>query len=323
MVNLTNNELSVINHVTQKLDATVNLGTILSEAISQLADNGTPTNSVEASSELTLMGVVSDSETFTINNPAVAGTNVYEFLSDTAQSKTSPTNIGINITANTVKATGTLTLAAQPTSGDTMTIGTKVYTFVPRGTDTADGEVSIGTDLASAKLALVAAINGTDGVSDPHSSVSAAAFVSDDCVITALVGGTVGNAIATTETFTSNSNIFGGVTLSGGSNCSAANAVTAIIAAVNSNDTQNVAASAGTGTVVVFTADVAGAAGNSIAVSESMANGAFGGSTLSGGANGTPAKKGKILADSSYLYICLADNTTSGKNWKRISLSTF
>ena len=34
---------------------------------------------------------------------------------------------------NAVAAVGTLTLAAQPTAGDTMTIGTKVYTFVDAG----------------------------------------------------------------------------------------------------------------------------------------------------------------------------------------------
>jgi len=43
--------------------------------------------------------------------------------------------------------------------------------------------------------------------------VSAAAFDGDTCVITALSGGTGGNAIATTETFTATSNVFDGTTL--------------------------------------------------------------------------------------------------------------
>ena len=117
---------------------------------------------------------------------------------------------------NAVKATPqTLTIDIQPTIGDSMTIGAKVYTFVTVGTATTAGKVSIGTDLATAKLAIVAAINGTDGVNKPHPIVSASAFVVNVCTLTALLAGASGN-IAITETFTAVTNIFSAVTLTGG-----------------------------------------------------------------------------------------------------------
>ena len=81
-----------------------------------------------------------------------------------------------------------MTLAAQPTSGDTFTLGEKVYTFVPEGTANADGEVGIGADLAGAQANVVAAINGSDGHNTAHSTVSIAAFAANDAVITALYG---------------------------------------------------------------------------------------------------------------------------------------
>lgn len=286
---------------------------------------GTPTNAKAASKTLTISGVVIDGETVTINNPAVAGTDVYEFLTDVAQTKTSEANIAVNIEASAVKAFGTLTVDTQPTSADTMTIGSKVFTFVPNGTDTADGEISVGTDLASAKAAIVAAINGTDVFNDPHPLVTAAAFgVADACVITALVGGTVGNTIVTTETFDASTNIFAAGVLGSGANCSAANAVTALVSAIEANDSQDVGSADGAGDTVVLTADDVGVAGNSIIIAEAMANGAFaGGATLlSGGQAGTVGLKGETKIDSSYLYKCIENNTITDDHWRRISLGS-
>ncbi|MCC6959228.1 MAG: hypothetical protein IT301_05225, partial [Dehalococcoidia bacterium] len=100
----------------------------------------------------------------------------------------------------------------QPTAADTFTIGGTVYTVQASGANSA-GEVNVGADVAAAKLNIVAAINGTDGWNDPNPSVSAAAFVSDDCVLTARLPGTAGNSIATTETFTAGTNIFDAATL--------------------------------------------------------------------------------------------------------------
>lgn len=321
MDSLTSRELAHLNNVTKKFA----LGTKLQEIISQarLASVGAaPVNAVNATGVLTVSGVVIDGQTVTINNPAVDGSDVYEFLADTAQSKTTPTNIAVNITASTTKASRVLTVDTQPTAGDTMTIGSKVFTFVPAGTANANGEISVGADLAAAKLNIVAAINGSDSVNTAHTQVSAAAFSGNNCTITALVGGTAANSIATTETFTAGTNVFAGATLTGGADCSAANAITALVSAITASDTQGVGAADGAGDTVDLTADVAGVVGNAITTVETMANGSFGAGTLSGGVDGTVGVAHELRSDSSYLYVCVATNTTAGKNWRRISVGS-
>jgi len=117
---------------------------------------------------------------------------------------------------NAVAATAVLTMDTQPTAGDTMTIGTKVYTFTTDGTAADDGEIDVGADLADAKTLVVAAINGTDSINTAHPDVTASAFSGDDCTITASAKGTAGNAIATTETFTAGTNVFDTATLESG-----------------------------------------------------------------------------------------------------------
>lgn len=307
-------DLNIMNQITKDVE----LGTRLDI---MTAKTGTPVNAVNATETLLVSGVVIDGETVTINNPSVAGTDVYEFLADAAQSKTSPSNIAVNIEANTTKASVTLTMDTQPTAGDTMTIGIKKYTFVANGADDEDGKISVGTNLADAKLKVVAAINGS-GFNTPHPSVSAAAFSGNTCAITALVGGTLGNSIAATETFTAGSNIFSAATLTSGANCTAANAITALVAAITASDTQGVGAADGAGDTVVLTADTAGVAGNAITLAETMANGSFtgGSAVMSGGVDGTVGKMGETKTDATYLYKCIADNTISGKNWRRIAL---
>ena len=318
---LTEKEFRTFNGLSRVHDSDVKLGDVISGLIGALGETGTPVNAVAAKETFVIDGVSIDGETVTINNPAVPGTDVYEFLTDAAQTKTVATNIAVNIAAVSTKAAGTLTVDTKPTSGDTMTIGSKTYIFVPVGTANADGEISIGADAADAQSNIVAAINGTDGVNAAHPDVTAGTFASDDCTITALIGGTIGNAIATTETFTAATNIFGAAALATGADCSAANTAAALITAINANDTQGVAASAGTGTNVLLTADVAGVVGNDISVGSTMENGALDGATeLSGGIDGTVANGMKFMVDSSYMYVALAGNTTAQANWRRVSL---
>lgn len=322
MNNLTANELRVLNDISGVRDNAVKLGAKMAELIGAIGENGTPVNAAAATEIFLITGVSIDGETLTINNPALPGTDVYEFLADAAQTKTAPTNIAIDISTLTGKATGTLTIDTQPTSGDTMWIGDKIYTFVPDGTANAEGEVSIGTDLATAKLNIVAAINGTDGHNNPATAVTAAEFVADACVITALIGGTAGNAIPTTETFTAVTNIFAAVTLGTGTNATAANTAIALIAAITASDTQGVAATAGVGNNIVLTADTPGIIGNDIAVSETMVNGAMtaAATTLKGGIDGTITDGTKFMVDDTYLYVCVDGNTTAENNWRRITL---
>jgi len=317
MNQLTTEEKKTLNQISQQRDADVSLGDILHSFIAEAGiQTGTPVNAVNATETLEITGVVVDGETVSI------GADVYEFMTDEAQTKTAPTNKAVNIKASAVKASNTLTMDTQPTSGNTMWIGTKVYTFVPIGTANAEGEVSVGDSLAAAKLNTVAAINGTDGFNNPSAEVTASAFVGDVCTLTALVGGTIGNAIPTTETFSAGTNVFSAVVLENGADCIAANAVTALVAAITALDTQGVGAADGAGDTVVLTADAGGVAGNDITLAETMANGNFvaAATELSGGIDGTVAVGRTLLIDATYLYIAAAGNTVAQKNWRRIAL---
>lgn len=314
-------ELRVLNDISSVRNPNVRLGDMLAAFSGDDLTGGTPVNAVNATEILALTGIAIDGETVTINNPAVAGTDVYEFLADVVQSKTAPSNIAVDITAYVGFAVGTLTMDTQPIAGEKVTIGTKVYTFVPLGTDNADGEVSVGASLVAAQAALAMAIGG-DGNSIPHPLVSVIGFVGNDLVITAKIGGTAGNAIATTETFTAVTNIFAAATLTTGTNCSTANAKIALMAAITASDTQGVGATSAAGTTILLTADVAGLVGNAITLAESLANGNFvaAATHLSGGINGTVAPALKMVADATYLYFTQVANTTSGKNWRRMAL---
>jgi hypothetical protein len=220
--------------------------------------------------------------------------------------------------------TGSNALDTNPLIGDTMTIGTKVFTFVPLGTANADGEIDVEALLADTQANVIAAIRGTDH-NDPHPLVTCdQAFLGDVLAITALVGGTAGNNIATTETFTANSNVFSAVKLANGGDCSKADAVTALVAAITASDTQGVGAVDGAGDTVELTADVAGVAGNAIAISTTMINATFAGGAiaLSGGIDGTVGVAGESCMDASWLYLAVADNTIADKNWRRVTLGT-
>ena len=115
---------------------------------------------------------------------------------------------------NAIAAQGTLTIAEPVTAEDTMTIGAVVYTFKANGTAAAAGEIDMGAAEANTKLNIVTAIKGTDGLNTAHPTADcAAAFVGDGLVLTAKTKGTVGNALATTQTLTHASNIFDAATL--------------------------------------------------------------------------------------------------------------
>lgn len=314
MNQLTATEQKVLNNVSQVRALDVKLGDILAALIDTTIESGTPVNAANAIATLEISGVAVDGETVTI------GEDVYEFVADEDFSVTNAGNIPVDISANVVQSTGTLTMDTQPTSGDTVTIGSKTYIFVPLTTDTADGEVSIGDDLAGAKANLVGAILGVDNLNTPNPDVTVTGFVLDDLEIVAKVGGVIGDSIVTTETFTAATNIFAAGVLSGGVDCLAADAVTRLVAAITADDTQGVTATDGAGNTVVLTAP--GDAGNDIGVSTDMANGAFSGAAiaLAGGVDGTLADGFKLFIDDTYLYVCLDGNTAAEKNWRRISL---
>lgn len=130
-----------------------------------------------------------------------------------------------NISAYNVSSASsaqTLTLAGNAGNGETVTIGSTVYTWKTAITATAN-DVLIGATASDSIDNLIAAINrvGSAGTAyseatAAHPSVTAAVGAGDTMVVTARTPGAAGNAIASTETMASGS--WGGSVLSGGSN---------------------------------------------------------------------------------------------------------
>ncbi len=124
--------------------------------------------------------------------------------------------------ANNVAATtsqGTLTMDIIPVDTNTVTIDTKVYTFLDVLL-VGDGNVAIGANVGESQANLVAAINldGVEGVNygagmTKHPTVTVGDFAADDMILTAITPGVAGDTIATTETFGPVTDIFDGVTL--------------------------------------------------------------------------------------------------------------
>lgn len=119
-----------------------------------------------------------------------------------------------------------LTLTGQPLNAETVTVGSKVYTFQTALTN-VDGNVKIGATTALSLTNLINAINlnagvvGTDYATlmTVHPTVSAAQSAGTTATLTAKTGGTAGNSLASTETLTNGS--FAAVTLLGGLDTSA------------------------------------------------------------------------------------------------------
>lgn len=282
-----------------------------------LPASGAPTTGAKATGTLTINNVVVDGERITL------GSRVYEFTTKDDASVDSGANVAVDISDDATKAAGTLTLATQPTAGDTMAIGGKVYTFVAAGTANRDGEIELGEDLAATKPIVVDAINGDDEVNTAHPLVTAADFATNDCVLTAIAGGTEGNAIATLETFNAVDNIFDATklgTTTAGANCAKGDAQTAIVAAVNADASATVSLGTFSGDASTVTADDEGTAGNSIATTTTGANCSFAAATLSGGTGDTAGLEGQILYHlaTSRVYVCSADNTGDLTKWLQV-----
>lgn len=124
-------------------------------------------------------------------------------------------------------AAQTLEVQDQPGDGDTFTIGhqsaTKVYTLQTTLTD-VDGNIQIGASVAATRQNILKAINlsGTAGADyaasmTEHPAVEALNVEASIIFLRSEVYGDVGNTFATTETFTSADNTFGGATMAGGS----------------------------------------------------------------------------------------------------------
>ncbi len=124
------------------------------------------------------------------------------------------------ISGSRARATETLTLTGQPLDTETVTVGGKTYTFQTVLTD-VDGNVLIGAAETDSLDNLIAAINLGAGsgtvyaaATTEQTEVDAVAGAGETMDVAAVVGGTAGNAIATTHTLSNGS--FGAANLSGG-----------------------------------------------------------------------------------------------------------
>jgi hypothetical protein len=145
------------------------------------------------------------------------------YLQDLADEATlDTTDFDVTIDTNAaVAATGILTMTGNAVAGNTVTIGTTVYTF--RATVPAAFDVLIGATASDSLDNLIAAINLAAGAGSlygtgttAHPTVSVVAGAGDTMDLTADTAGETGNSIATTETLTNGS--FAAVTLTGGAN---------------------------------------------------------------------------------------------------------
>jgi hypothetical protein len=122
--------------------------------------------------------------------------------------------VGLDANNRVVPATSTVeasvagTFTGAGTAADTITIGSTVYTLRAAPTTVAN-EVKIGATAAETAANLAAAINGGDGAGTlygsltlPHPDVNAT-VAGAVVTVTAKVGGTAGNSIASTDSGTS------------------------------------------------------------------------------------------------------------------------
>ncbi len=169
--------------------------------------------------------------------------------------------VAVDLTASPTAARAALvyTLAANPTAADTVTAGGKVYTYRASVTTTAN-EVLIGVDLTATRNNLVAAINGAAGggttygsATTANANVTAVATSTNAATVTAIVAGTVGNAIAVAEAGAQTSWAGGGLLLLGGVDPTAAEAIDALVIAFNSTTATGFRASEGaTGEIIIY-----------------------------------------------------------------------
>lgn len=125
------------------------------------------------------------------------------------------------ISADFPFADARLTLAANPTANDTVTVGTQTYTFVASLT-TAD-DVLIGATADDSLDNLAAAINQSTGEGTlygtgtvANTDASAESLGGQQMDATARTQGAAGNSIASTETFTDSGNVWDAATFTGG-----------------------------------------------------------------------------------------------------------
>lgn len=275
---------------TLKADGTAGSATVIDMTV-----GGTYPNTLQRGTmTLTLANVPADGETFVING------RTYEF-------DTGDDGIGGDVEIDTSAAT-TIDEALTAIETDYNADGSRVanavkdlvnntitFTAITAGVASnyvcsetmaggaISGNFTGGADILGTELgALVLAHYQVGGAGEESTVKAVAGATADKVIFRAFLAGTAGDAITTTHTLTAGS--FDAVTLGtkeAGADCSAADAVTALVAAIT-GDSANIPVSAadGAGDTVVLTHDTPGTAGDSVTTTETMANGAFDAGTL-------------------------------------------
>lgn len=192
----------------------------------------------------------------------------------------------------------TLSGGVQP---DTVTIGSRTYTFQDALTNVA-GNVLIDAGGAAGTISnLVAAINAGAGsgsvyaaATTAHPDVTGSAGAGTTVIATAKVAGVAGNSITTTET--SNNASWGAATLAGGiDEDSPIEASTAIVTAINNNANSKVTATKISDNEVLIVHDDIGI--NALSCTETLAgsNNAWASSTMFGGSNAPASIKNVVV----------------------------
>jgi hypothetical protein len=141
------------------------------------------------------------------------------------------------------------------------------------------GANALGTEIG----ALVLAHYQVGGAGEEATVKAVAGATADKVIFRAFLAGTAGDAITTTHTLTAGS--FDAVTLGtkeAGVDCTAANAVTALVAAIQGDGSKECSAADGAGDTVDVTWDVPGTIGDGKVTAEAMANGAWDGNFANG-----------------------------------------
>lgn len=273
---------------------------------------GSPSVSAAATNTLTFSGPVNAGEGIEI------GDKKYEYNFSTATLADGVILIDIDLAPN-VAAYGSLTFSGVPVDGDTIQIGKDIYEFDDDDSVEA-GNIPVGiagiTDIADAITALV-----TDSLSGTEDITLIAGIENDaDKVFINSVGlGVLGNEIGVavdSEVIAAS-----GETLVGGADCFQEFAIDNLLSALGTHPDVTAAKGAELeANIITITAKVAGIEGNSIALVSRCENAEFGGSTLSGGFDPMEGKKGQMMFDNSYLYICV-DIVNDKAVWKKVAFS--
>ena len=270
-----------------------------------------PKNAVKANEILTFTGIAADTNTVTI------GDNVYEFDNDDTITEG---NIKVNMIPYYTKATGVLTFTGVVIEKETVTIGDDTFEFIDGGTAEEGNIVVLVTDDLTSDNAIEKLV---EAINENSEAVTAVGDTEANTVtLTAVEGGTDGNAIGTTETLTNGS--FAAATLvDGADEVVKENAVIALEDAINTNENEIVTALQGDDTLLV-SAKLVGDEGNDIAIDEDCTNATWedGADKLSGGQYATPIRVSGYIVLGGVLYI--AENPVtkwSQAGWKSASPS--